>query len=116
MILPFENSPSSAILTSIIWQLWSVDGGGALQLDVVDSLKSHNMQGGVGRDESEGEGNKELEPMEAPTDGIMTVLRPDSPLRDTAASLRRGEDTTVEVVDCGVDPDVDESVAVETKL
>jgi hypothetical protein len=30
VILPFENSPSSAILTSIIRKLWSVDGGGSV--------------------------------------------------------------------------------------
>ena len=86
-------------------------GGEALQLvemDLVDLLKSHNMKEGDGKDDNQlcgephattppqrspgGVRNKELKLREAPTDGTMTVLRPDSPLRDTSASSRMGED------------------------
>ena len=93
VILQFENLPSSAVLTSIIWQLWGVDGGEALQLvemDLVDFLKSHNMQGGDRKDDNQsceelhaatppqrlsvGDRNKERESMEAPSDGTMTDL------------------------------------------
>ena len=92
-----------------------------VEMDLDDLLKFHNMQVGDRKDDGQscgephaatppqrlsgGDRNKELKSMEAPADGSMTVLQPDTPLRDDAsASSRRGEDIKVEVVDCGVNP------------
>jgi len=50
LLLLFENSPSSAILSSIIFQLWGDDRGGKVLQplteagDLMDLVKSHNRQ------------------------------------------------------------------------
>ena len=73
--MPFENSPSPGILTSIIRQLWGDNGGGvpidnALAEDGDSSTESHNS-----------EWERELEVSSPhPTGDIMTVLQPDSQL------------------------------------
>jgi len=93
LLLPFENSPSSAILTSIICQLWGDDGGvKVLQPlaeagDLMDFVESHNRQGGK---VLEGGTIKEGE-LENHTAGIMTVTRPDTPLWDAQVSSRGEE-------------------------
>jgi hypothetical protein len=98
LLLPFENSPSSAILTSIIRQLWGDDGGvKVLQLlaeagNLMDFVESHNWQGGK---VLEGGTIKEGE-LENHTAGIMTVTRPDTPLGDAPGSPRREEEIALE--------------------
>ena len=54
LLMPFENSPSSGILTSIIRQLWGDDGGGKVLQPVTEAglVESHNCQGG--REEGKG--------------------------------------------------------------
>ena len=98
VVLPFENLPSLAILTSIIRQLWGGEGGvEALQPlaeagDSMDFVESHNRQGGK---VLEGGTIKEGE-LENLTAGIMTVTRPDTPLGDAPGSPRREEDIALE--------------------
>jgi hypothetical protein len=102
LLLPFENSPSSAILTSIIRQLWGDDGGGEVLQPVAEAGldESHNCQGA--REEREGE-DEWLEVVSMKegglgehTAGVMTVTRPDTPRCDSpATSTIREEDTSV---------------------
>jgi len=76
--LPFENSPSSVILSSIVRQLWGDTGGGrdslqeSLMEESVESYDSHNVEEAMQMEGS----NQHL------TGGIMTVTRPDSTLGD----------------------------------
>ena len=87
---PFENSPSSVILTSCVRQLWGVSGGGKsssslstqpLSAEACNSVvptEYHNVRQG-GRDR--GSQCKSLErTYKNHTSGIMTVKRPDTPL------------------------------------
>ena len=101
LLLPFEKSPSLAILTSIIRQLWGDDGGGkALQplAEAGDStvlVESHNGQGGKeGRKVLEGGTIKEGG-LEIHAARIMMVTRPDTPLGAPQVSPRR-EDEVLE--------------------
>ena len=66
-LLPYENSPSSGILTSVIRQLWGIVGG------------------------VEEEGKEEEANGREPSDSIMTVNRPDTLLDGEAARLAEVE-------------------------
>ena len=104
--MPFENSPSPVILSSIVRQLWGVDGGGGKATcnaandssillqegeaeDSVHVTKAHNVEGENGMQDGR----------HHPASSIMTVLRPDAPLVDVTADSREEEEGIQEAKD-----------------
>ena len=104
--MPFENSPSPVILSSIVRQLWGVEGGvskatcnaandSSILLQEgeaagsVQVTKAHNVEGKKGM-----QGGRHC-----PASSIMTVLRPDAPLVDVMDVSREKEGGIQEVKD-----------------
>ena len=93
VLLPFENAPSSTILTSIIRQLWG-DVGGVQAIEAGDLVgKSHNIQDEKVENVGMQDRTVKVENAQA---SVMTVKRLDTLLRD-GSPIQAGDSDDVHV-------------------